>query len=102
MRRSPYWFEYMVRRRREVPCQLMSAIYADAARYLEANPGYDDPLIAIRVAVESRRLDDSVALYAWRHFGDQWSSWFGGLAGDHDERILMMSFSSAMARTGDF
>ena len=97
-----YGFEYHVLRFREVPRALMAAIYADAAKQLEHEPQYDDPLYAIRKATEARRLDDPVALYAWRHFADRWSSWLGGLPGCHEERILMMGFASAMAATGDF
>lgn len=97
-----YGYEYTVLRWRYIPRTMLASIYADAASQLEAQPEYDDPLYAIQKATESRRLHNSVALYAWRYFADRWSSWLGGMPGDHNERILMLGFSSAMAKTGDF
>lgn len=92
-----YGFEYNVRRRREIPCALVASVYAEAAKQLEDHPEYDDPLYAIRKATEARKLNDSVALYIWRHFLDRTGTWLNDAEG-----IMLLCFASAMATTGDF
>lgn len=95
--KNPYGYHYTVRRWLPIPRALMASVYAEAAKQLEAHPEYDDPLYAIRVATEARRLDDSRARYMWRYFMERVGLW----AGD-DEGIVLLCFASAMAATGDF
>lgn len=92
-----YGFEYSVRRWREIPRALIASVYAEAAKQLEEHPEYDDPLYAIRKATEARKLDDSVALYIWRHFLDRTGAWLNNAEG-----IVLLCFASAMTATGDF
>lgn len=88
-----YAYSYQVLRHTFLPWRTLSAIYTDAAIWMEQNPGYDAH-VAIGKATD--KLSDRIASVAPMAFRDC----FGACAGD-DEGIFTLCLAAAIAATGD-
>ena len=76
-----------------VPYKTLGRIWADAAAWMEANPGYDAH-VAIMKATD--HLSSRLAHAATLEFSDSFGAW-----GGNDDGVLMLCFASVLANTGD-
>lgn len=72
-----------------VPYETLGRIWADAAAWMEANPGYDAH-VAIMKATD--HLSSRLASAATLEFSDSFGAW-----GGDDEGVLMLLFAAASA-----
>lgn len=72
-----------------VPYKTLGRIWANAAAWMEGNPGYDAHVAIMRA---TDHLSDRLASAATMEFTDSFGAWSGD-----DEGVLMLCFAAASA-----
>lgn len=86
-----YQFDTLRRVRGAVPQTVFAQAYADAAAWLEQNPGYDASTAILKA---TDHLPETTARLAALAFLESFGAWIG-----NDEGVLMLCFAADFART---